>query len=28
LQVKNGIIEVPNTPGLGVTIKEDLIVRE
>ncbi|MFL2642620.1 MAG: mandelate racemase/muconate lactonizing enzyme family protein [Dehalococcoidia bacterium] len=28
LQVKNGTIEVPNTPGLGVTIKEDLIVRE
>ena len=28
LQVKNGIIDVPNTPGLGVSIKEDLIIRE
>ena len=28
LKVENGIIEVPNVPGLGVTIKEDLIIRE
>jgi len=28
LNVKDGIIEVPNTPGLGVTIKENLIIRE
>ena len=28
LNVNDGIIEVPNTPGLGVTIKEDLIIRE
>ena len=28
LNVKDGIINVPNTPGLGVTIKEDLIIRE
>jgi L-alanine-DL-glutamate epimerase-like enolase superfamily enzyme len=28
LNVKNGIIDVPNVPGLGVTIKEDLIIRE
>ena len=28
VKVENGIIEVPNVPGLGVTIKEDLIIRE
>ena len=28
LNVKDGIINVPNSPGLGVTIKEDLIIRE
>ncbi len=28
LEVINGEIEVPNEPGLGVSIKEDLIIRE
>ena len=28
LDVIDGKIEVPNTPGLGVTIKEELIIRE
>ena len=28
LEVEKGIINVPNVPGLGVTIKEDLIIRE
>ena len=28
LDVIDGKIKVPNTPGLGVTIKEDLIIRE
>lgn len=27
LEVKEGLINVPNKPGLGVTIKDDLIIR-